>query len=198
MYCCDCCPLTFSRNDNLKRHKMMQHPPPPPPPPPPHTTLVHLFTLMAVGPTACGKTTWVFQLLERIQMIEPTPRRIMYFYKHWQPLYDEMLQKVPHVEFTRGLPHNVRDDDFFDTRYPTLIVLDDQMRDAVQSGEVCELFTEGSHHRNLSVICLMQNLFHRGKESRTMSLNTSYMARALDFWASEVWYCIGIFLSQGV
>ena len=49
------------------------------------------------------------------------------------------------------------------------------MEEAGQAEEVCELFTKGSHHRNLSVILIMQNLFHQGKKMRTISLNCHYM-----------------------
>ena len=49
------------------------------------------------------------------------------------------------------------------------------MKDATQDKDVCELFIEGAHHRNLSVICIMQNLFNKGAENRTMSLNSQYM-----------------------
>ena len=34
------------------------------------------------------------------------------------------------------------------------------------------LFTKGSHHRNLSVIYIVQNLFHQGKGNRIISLNS--------------------------
>jgi hypothetical protein len=27
---------------------------------------------------------------------------------------------------------------------------------------VCDLFTKGSHHRNISVVLITQNLFHQG------------------------------------
>ena len=37
------------------------------------------------------------------------------------------------------------------------------------------LFTRGSHHRNLSVIYIVQNLFHQGKGSRSISLNRDYL-----------------------
>ena len=37
------------------------------------------------------------------------------------------------------------------------------------------LFTEGSHHKNLSVICLLQKLYNKGKENRTMNLNSQYL-----------------------
>ena len=104
-------------------------------------------------------------------MINPAPTKIIYFYKRGQPLYDEIKQHVPHIEFIQGIPHNIKDDDYFDTKF----ILDDQMKDSAKCSDICELFTEGSHHRNLSVICFMQNLFYQGKESRTMSLNTQYL-----------------------
>ena len=37
------------------------------------------------------------------------------------------------------------------------------------------MFTQGSHHRNLSVIYLVQNLFHQGKGNRDISLNCHYL-----------------------
>jgi hypothetical protein len=40
---------------------------------------------------------------------------------------------------------------------------------------VASLFTKKSHHRNISVMYIVQNLFHRGKYHRTISLNAHYM-----------------------
>jgi hypothetical protein len=39
---------------------------------------------------------------------------------------------------------------------------------------VADLFTKTSHHRNLSVICLLQNFFHKNPHIRTITLNTHY------------------------
>jgi hypothetical protein len=36
------------------------------------------------------------------------------------------------------------------------------------------LFTKFSHHMNIDVIFIVQNIFHHGKEMRTISLNTHY------------------------
>jgi hypothetical protein len=47
-----------------------------------------------------------------------------------------------------------------------------------QSGKdkrIADLFTEGSHHRNLSIIYIVQNIFHQGKEMRNISLNAHYI-----------------------
>jgi hypothetical protein len=40
---------------------------------------------------------------------------------------------------------------------------------------VCDLFTKISHHRNISVILITQNLFHQGKFFRDISLNAKHI-----------------------
>jgi hypothetical protein len=58
------------------------------------------------------------------------------------------------------MPANLNDDSFIDTGYPSLIVIDDLMRDAKNSKDVCEIFVEGSHHRNIGhhlFICLAKS-----------------------------------------
>jgi len=39
---------------------------------------------------------------------------------------------------------------------------------------LCDLFTKGSHHRNISVILITQNLFYQGRFCRDISLNAKY------------------------
>ena len=56
-----------------------------------------------------------------------------------------------------------------------ILVIDDLMKLAVKDTNIMSAFTEGSHHKNLSVVLLMQNVFHKGSHARTMSLNVQYM-----------------------
>ena len=102
-------------------------------------------------------------------MITPPPEKILWFYKRWQLAYTDLQEIVPCIEFVQGI--NQRDPD----SQPTLYIYDDLMKDTTKNVDVCEMYTEGSHHCNLSVICLLQNLYHRGKENRTISLNTQYI-----------------------
>ena len=46
---------------------------------------------------------------------------------------------------------------------------------AETDSRVTNLFTKKSHHSDTSVIYLVQNLFSKNKESRTISLNAQYM-----------------------
>ena len=55
------------------------------------------------------------------------------------------------------------------------MVIDDQMENAGGDKRIVNLFTRGSHHRNLSVIYIVHNLFHQGKNSRSISLNSHYL-----------------------
>jgi hypothetical protein len=43
------------------------------------------------------------------------------------------------------------------------------------SKDVCDLFTKGSHHRNVSVILITQNLFHQRRYCRDISLKAMYI-----------------------
>ncbi|CAH3175255.1 unnamed protein product [Porites lobata] len=70
---------------------------------------------------------------------------------------------MPHVEFVKGIPTALEQDSYFDMNKRNLIVFDDQMIDASKDKRIVNLFTRGSHHRNLSVIYIVQNLFHQGK-----------------------------------
>jgi hypothetical protein len=62
----------------------------------------------------------------------------------------------------------------FNAKETNLLVLDDLMLEVGNNSTIQELFTRGSHHRNLSVILVVHNLFHQGKWMRTLSLNSHY------------------------
>lgn len=123
-----------------------------------------------------GKSTWIKKvLIHSDQLIRPVPDRILWIYKRWQPLYDELKYWIPSIVFIEGITEDIKYDTVINSRKRTLLIIDDMMKDATQDKEICELFTEGAHHRNLSVVCIMQNLFNKGKENRTMSLNSQYI-----------------------
>ena len=122
--------------------------------------------------TGSGKTAWVRSLLQQAsETIYPPPERIVWCYSQWQPAYTEMQ----HIEFVKGIPTALEQDSYFDANKRNLIVFDDQMIDASKDMRIVNLFTRGSHHRNLSVIYIVKNLFHQGKGSRSISLNSHYL-----------------------
>ena len=56
----------------------------------------------------------------------------------------------------------------------TLILLVDLIGSAYCT-KVSQLFTKGSHHRNISLVLITQNLFYQGPSSRDISLNSKYI-----------------------
>ena len=147
-----------------------------PPPPPPEHVLQYPFTMLLCGPTSSGNSCWMNKLLTHAKtMINPSPERIIWCYRRCQPLFSEIQQTIKNIVFVHGIPEYLNDDSFIDTRYPSLIVIGDLMRDATNSKDVCDFFVEGSHHRNLSIVCIMQNAFSKGKGNRAMSSNSQYI-----------------------
>ena len=138
--------------------------------------LIHPFSLLIVGKSGVGKTELVKRLLCHIdQVVSPPPQRIIYCYSIWQPAYEEMKNYITNIEFVKGIPEHLEEDDFINPLITNLILFDDVISDALEDKRLGDLFTKGSHHRNLSVILISQNLFHKGKEARTISLNAHYM-----------------------
>ena len=124
----------------------------------------HPFTCMVAGPTGSGKSVFTFKLIsEAYDQITPPPEKILYCYGEYQSVFAD----YPQVTFHEGLPDNNE----FDGKHRTLLILDDLMSEAGDG--VSNIFTKLSHHRNVSVIFLTQNLFF--KSQRTMNLNTQYL-----------------------
>ena len=132
-------------------------------------TLKHPFTCMVAGPTSCGKTHWVSNLLRfKDIMITPKIEKVIWCYSKWQPTYDKLKGIVD--TFQEGL-ENLKPDE---KKVNTIVVLDDLQREA-QNGQVAEIFERGSHHDNMSIIYITQNVFHQGRDTRDISLNTHYI-----------------------
>ena len=130
--------------------------------------LLHPFTCIVSGPSGCGKSSLVKSIINE-NIIDPTPTKIMWLYAEDQPLY----RKVKNVEFIQGVPDEL--ETLFDPRYKNLLVLDDLMTKFHSDERLTRLFSVGSHHKNLSIIFIIHNLFHHGKEMRTLSLNSHYL-----------------------
>ena len=140
----------------------------------------HPSTALIAGPTGCGKTQFLVRMLTTIGAIDPPPERIIWLYGEWQEAYDELRIRLPgRILFTKDCDAEQLYESL-DSQVRNLIILDDQMgSDAVQgstgSTSLTKFFTQGSHHRNLTVIYIVQNLFNKDRIMRTVSLNSHYL-----------------------
>jgi len=80
------------------------------------------------------------------------------------------LPKISDVHFNEGAPTDFENA----LGRPCLVIVDDLLND-VYSKQVCDLFTKGSYHRNISVILITQNFFQQGRYCRDISLNAKYL-----------------------
>jgi Cdc6-like AAA superfamily ATPase len=132
--------------------------------------LKHPFTMLISGPTGSGKTFFIKRLLEKVKTItNKPPKNITYFYGEYQPLFSQ----IKNVNFVQGISESYLEAISGD--FPEWIIIDDLMVESANSKLISDLFTKGSHHRNLSVILITQNFFIRGKESRNITLNSHYL-----------------------
>ena len=126
----------------------------------------HPFTCIIAGPSGSGKTEFVLKLINNADiMINKIPETLTWCYGEYQT----WMIKYPEIDFIEGLPEEIH----FDSSKNNMLIIDDLMHECKEYTE--KLFTKISHHKNLSVILLSQNIFHQNKHTRTISLNTHYM-----------------------
>ena len=132
----------------------------------------HPSNVIVAGPTGCGKTFFVNNVLKH-RLFEPIPHRLVVVYAEWQHYYDDWRDWYPTAEFVHGFTPDIYER--FDAHQTNLLVIDDQMGEAGKSSTLLNLFTRGSHHRNLSILYLVQNIFDKGAVMRSVNLNAQYI-----------------------
>ena len=131
----------------------------------------HPSNIIVAGPTGCGKTFFLHRVLQH-RLFDPMPTRIVVVYAEWQDMYSEWKRWYPTTEFIHGFDASIYDK--FSRAERNLLIIDDQMGKAGKSNVLMDLFTKASHHRNLTVVYLVQNIYDSGAAMRTASLNTQY------------------------
>lgn len=133
--------------------------------------LKHPMNLLCAGPTLAGKSSLVKDMINNIPNGSIFPEIVRVVWCH-----AEMNARPEGITFKNIIFRNEIPEEFENPeKIPTLIVLDDFMLEANSSARICDLFTKGSHHRNLSIVLITQNIFHRGSFSRDISLNSKYL-----------------------
>lgn len=120
---------------------------------------------------------WVYRLLQNLpgMYVDEPPVETLYCYGVYQPLFDKMRNTLDNFTLHQGLPTATELDEFTKDRRHRLIILDDLMQRVIKDNDMELLFTQGTHHRCLSVLFLSQNLIPQGKNSRNIALNTWYI-----------------------
>lgn len=123
---------------------------------------------MVAGPSSSGKTVFVQKLLQHSNtLFKNKINNIHWYYGIIPPPSMMELQIRLHQGLSEGWSEIIEPMD--------VIVLDDLFVEAGNNKEVTNAFTRLAHHKPCTLIYITQNVFHRGNDARTRSLNTHYL-----------------------
>lgn len=129
--------------------------------------LKHPFTMILAGSSRSGKSVFTEKLIRNAYvMIKPRVTRVVYCYNNYQERFKDMhgVEFFPNLDILEELKSLSSEN--------TVLILDDYMKEA---DKIADFFTRFSHHSNLSVIFITQNVFHQKKGMRDLTLSTQYL-----------------------
>ena len=91
-------------------------------------------------------------------MLDQSPARVVYYYRIWQTVFDDMLQDGLVDAFVEGVPtmKSLEELSVYKEQGGSIVLIDDQSQHV--TGELAEAFQVGSRHNGVSLIFLTQNL----------------------------------------
>jgi hypothetical protein len=135
----------------------------------------HPFCGIISGPSSCGKTVFLLNIIKhRNKMFDVKFKDIIWCFGESGAVPSEIARDKS-IKVFEGIPSYQDIAENNDFSLPRLVVLDDLQREENKTKNVVDFFTRGSHHRNISVFLIMQNLFSQGPNKRDLSLNASYI-----------------------
>lgn len=123
------------------------------------------------GSSQSGKTQITYNLLLHAdEIFEPKPRNLILLYSQYQDIYNKIktLTNFETITIVEGVNFD------FNEINDSIVVIDDHMKEIMQSSKVQDVFTKLSHHKSITIITLVQNLFPSGRYSRDIRLNLHY------------------------
>ena len=132
------------------------------------------FKLFLVGPSACGKSVFIQNLLQNISTVSKTnPTKIIYVYKVWQSLYEDMnLQGLVHLFIKED--ENLAEKLKIETIGEISLIVFDDLINSKNLGEISNLFVVDGRHSNYSMIFTSQRMFVNNEYFRQISNNCDY------------------------
>ncbi|RWS19285.1 hypothetical protein B4U80_05640 [Leptotrombidium deliense] len=136
--------------------------------------LKHHFSCILAGPSFSGKTTIVTNIinsLSEISNFENNKINLLWVYGQQESISNITVCQNINVLFDNVVPT----DTYLKENYINIVVIDDLMSEACDDKALAEFFTKKSHHMKFSIFLLIQNLFYKSRQLRTICLNASYI-----------------------
>ena len=114
------------------------------------------FKIFIGGPSRCGKTTFVVDLIQNLSNLAVVaPTFIIYIYKVWQPIFDEMNKVNVFLQDGESIDSRIKS---YANGQPILVIFDDLISSKFLN-DIAPLFTVDARHLNISLIFLSQRLY---------------------------------------
>jgi hypothetical protein len=133
-----------------------------------HIPFKHPCTVLVCGPSKSGKTSLVVSILNNHETLLPAlplTRRVAWL--SGTRIDNKQFDTSLNLKLISALPRSLKDID--------VLVVDDQLAELAGSSALANIFTKASHHQNVSVFLLSQQLFYKSPAYRTISLNSDYL-----------------------
>ena len=130
------------------------------------------FKLFISGPSRCGKTFFISELLENIgTFAKEPPETILYVYKVWQSKFDEM-KSIVHgfIEDNENIIQQIKEI----ALGQRIFVIFDDLINSKSLVDIATLFTVDGRHMNMSMAFLTQRMFVNNEHFRQISQNCDY------------------------
>lgn len=127
------------------------------------------------GGTGSGKTILTRKLIKHHQTVFrnlPKNPKVVWCYGISQKIHRERIANAD-VEYTDGL----MDEESIIMKRPQILVIDDLMTEKANDAHAHNLFTKLSHHLDMTVIYITQNLYERGQTGMKRNAHYIFMMR---------------------
>ena len=141
-----------------------------------YSQIVHFFL---AGPSNCGKTTFAINLIRyRKFMFDDSILKIIIVTPHEQSIFNNLkeTEENDNVDILNELPNYEEIENMADRHmnHGLILLLDDVMEEMDSKLKLSRIFTKLCHHKRLTCIMSVQNLFFQTDEYRNMSINASF------------------------
>ena len=128
------------------------------------------FKIFVCGPSRCGKTVFIKDLLQNIPSItKQNISKVIYVYKVWQQTFEDMkLQGLVHF-FLREEENIVEKIKKLSFGEYSLVIFDDLIN-SKNLEEISNLFVVDGRHSNYSMIFTSQRMFVNSESSLSMMI----------------------------
>lgn len=134
--------------------------------------LVHPSRFIIYGPSGSGKTSFIENFLKNLKYLFNMKFDNIIYCSGQSNLSFDRVNNVK-IKEINIIDENIIDN--FDENTNNLLIIDDNMHNVVNDILISDLFTKKSHHLNITVVLVLQNLFPKSKFMRDISSNSTYI-----------------------